>query len=288
MNKIKTKKVLLFSGVTILLFIAFNSCSFHSLPKEKVQAINIEIKESYVNNEYQLSIKNPVACPNRFFLSCLDDDVNKILRASYSPLILAPLTDTVISIKNKGDLKGKIAISFKWGDPSLPIQSNQLKRLPFPYGKSYSLLQGNNSNPTHNSNSSRYAFDFTMRIGDTITSTQNGFVVTAIDAYDGWGYGDKWKSYGNQVMLYDPTSHLFTMYGHLKQDGSLVEVGDYVTIGQAIALSGKTGQTSEEHLHFNVLQADSGKSGLKSYPLDSIGNYKVKELKRSQIMQSLP
>tara|TARA_R110002050_G_scaffold49818_10_gene115586 strand:- start:12899 stop:13777 length:879 start_codon:yes stop_codon:yes gene_type:complete len=287
MNKFKTKKVFQFSVVIILLFITIIRCSFHSLPKEKVQAIKIEIKESFVNNEYQLTIKNPVACPNRFFLSCQDEEVNEIL-SPYSPLILNALSDTIISIKNKGDLQGKIEIQFKWGNPALPIQTTKLNRLPYPFGKSYSLLQGNNSNPTHNSNSSRYAFDFTMRIGDTISSTQNGYVVTAIDAYDGWGYGDKWKSYGNQIMIYDPSSHLFTMYGHLKQNGSLVEVGDYVTMGQNIALSGKTGQTSEEHLHFNVLQADSGKSGLKSYLLDSIGNYKVRDLKRAQAMKSLP
>lgn len=287
MSKFKTKKVFLCTGVIILLFITINRCSFHSLPKEKVQAIKIDIKESYVNNEYQLTLKNPVACPNRFFLSCQDDEVNKIL-SPYTPLILNAFSDTILSIKNKGDLRGKIEIKFKWGNPALPIQSNKLNRLPFPSGKSYSLLQGNNSNPTHNSSTSRYAFDFTMRIGDTISSTQNGYVVTVIDSYDGWGYSDKWKAYGNQIMIYDPVSHLFTMYGHLKQNGSLVELGDYVTIGQAIALSGKTGQTSVEHLHFNVLQADSGKSGLKSYPLDSLGNYKVKELKRAQKMKSLP
>lgn len=269
------------------MFIISQKCSFHSLPKEKAQAIKIDIKENYLDNEYQLIIKNPAACPNRFFLSCQDAEVNEILSA-YSPLILSALSDTVISIKNKGDLQGKIEIRFKWGNPKLPIQSTKLKRLPYPSGNSYSLLQGNNSNPTHNSNSSRYAFDFTMKIGDTITSTQNGYVVTVIDAYDGWGYSDKWKSYGNQIMIYDTASHLFTMYGHLKQHSSFIELGDYVTIGQAIALSGKTGQTSEEHLHFNVLQADSGKSGLKSYPLDSIGNYKVKELKRAQIMKNLP
>ena len=132
---------------------------------------------------------------------------------------------------------------------------------------------------------SRYAFDFTMKTGDTITSSQNGFVVTSLEDYDGWGYSDEWKSYVNQVIVYDTASNLFTMYGHLKKNGNLVELGQYVTVGEPIAISGKTGQTSEEHLHFNVLQADNGKSGLKSYPLDSIGQYKVKALKRYQWMK---
>jgi len=76
------------------------------------------------------------------------------------------------------------------------------------------------------------------------------------------------------------------MYGHLKQFGGLVELGQYVKIGDPIALSGKTGQTSEEHLHFNVLQAINEKNGLTSFRLDSIGNYKVEELKRNQLTKN--
>ncbi|MEO0580724.1 MAG: M23 family metallopeptidase, partial [Bacteroidota bacterium] len=186
----------------------------------------------------------------------------------------------------RGDLKGKVKIHLKWGDPNLPIQATTISQLPYPTHRRYQLLQGNNSNPTHNYGLSRYAFDFTMEIGDTVTSTQNGYVVAVIDGYTGWGSGDKWKSYVNQIMIYDTTSHLFTMYGHLKQDGSLVEVGQYVTLGQPIGISGKTGQTTEEHLHFNVLRADKGKRGLQSYPLDSIGNYKVKTLERYQWMEN--
>ena len=286
MSKLSLKQVFLPIALIVIFFVVINKCSFHSLPKEKLHAIKLDTEESYVNNEYQLIIKNPVNCPNRFFLSCQDAEVNEILSAN-SPIILEAKADTSIIIKGNGDLKGKIKIKFKWGNPELVISSNKIKSLPYSKRQSYKLLQGNNSTPSHNSNLSRYAFDFTMSIGDTIASSQDGYVIAVIDGYNGWGYSDKWKSYGNQVMIYDTVSHLFTMYGHLKQHGSLVKVGEYVTIGQPIALSGKTGQTSEEHLHFNVLQADSGKSGLKSYPLDSIGNYKVKELKRYQLMNNM-
>jgi murein DD-endopeptidase MepM/ murein hydrolase activator NlpD len=260
-------------------------CSFHALPTERLSAFEINIDERYDDGEYQLIIKNPVDCPLRFFLRSEDADVNEIVNA-ISPILLEPKSDTSINIKDKGDLAGKINLAVKWGNPELPIHSTQIKSLPYPKGKSYKLLQGNNSNPTHNHAGSRYAFDFTLKIGDTITSTQDGYVIGVIDGYKGWGMSDKWKSFGNQIIIYDTVSHLFTMYGHFKQHGGLVEVGEYVKIGQPIALSGKTGQTTEEHLHFNVLQADSGTKGLKSYPLDSIGNYKVQELKRNQWMKN--
>ena len=45
-------------------------------------------------------------------------------------------------------------------------------------------------------------------------------------------------------------------YFHIQQNGVLVNVGDVVTQGQAIALSDNTGRSSGAHLHFQV-QADS-------------------------------
>ncbi len=285
MSKINPKKVFLPIFLIVISFVILRKCSFDSIPSEKLTTKKIEFEESYNDDEYQLTIKSLLECSNRLYLSSENEEVNKLLNEN-SPLFLDAKADTTITIKGKGNLKDKINIKFKWGNSKLPIQSTKIKSLPYAKGKRYKLLQGNNSNPTHNHELSRYAFDFTMKIGDTITSTQDGYVVAAIDGYDGWGYGDKWTAYANQIMIYDTFSNLFTMYGHLKQNGSLVELGQHVKIGEPIALSGKTGQTSEEHLHFNVLQADNGKSGLTSYRLDSIGDYKVKELDRYQWMEN--
>lgn len=279
-NSLKKLLPIVFIGIS---FIILRKCSFHVLPKEKFQLFKFGVEESYSENEYQLEIKNPLKCPITVLLSCKDDNVDEILN-NLSPVRLESSVDTLITIKNQGDLKDKIDIIFRIGNPDLSINSTNIESLPYPKGKSYNLLQGNNSNPTHNGNLSRYAFDFTMKTGDTVTSVQNGYVIGVIDGYDGWGYGNKWKSYANQILIYDPVTHLFTMYGHVKQYGSMVKVGEYVTIGRPIALSGQTGQTQEEHLHFNVLQADNIKGGLKSYRLDSIGNYKVKELLRHQLL----
>ena len=285
MGKRSVKKIFLPIALTFLAFVLIKNCSFYPLPKEKLSAIYLEIDEKYENDEYQLIINNTVDCPMRFLLSSEDVEVNDLLKEN-APITLAARADTIIRIRGKGDLKGKIKYGVKWGDPDLPIRSKSIKSLPFPKGESYKLLQGNNSNPTHNTKKSRYAYDFTMKIGDTVTSVQDGFIVGVVEGYKGWGMSDKWKAYGNQVMVYDSVSHLFTMYGHLQHEGSLVELGDYVKIGQPIAISGRTGQTTEEHLHFNVFQADRGSSGLKSYPLDSIGGYKVKDLKRYQWMEN--
>jgi hypothetical protein len=270
--------------IIVIFFVIIRKCSFHSLPEENLQLFEFNIEESYEDNIYQLSIKNPVKCPIRVLLSCKNDkEVNDILN-NLSPILLEASADTLITIMNHGNLKDKIDVSMRIGNPEIPVLSSKIKSLPYPKGKGYNLLQGNNSNPTHNSNLSRYAFDFTMAIGDTVTSVQDGYVIGVIDGYDGWGTGNEWKSYSNQVIIYDTATHLFTMYGHLKQNSSMVKVGDYVTIGKPIALSGQTGQAQEEHLHFNVMQAAEVTGGLKSYRLDSIGKYKITELKRHQLM----
>lgn len=285
MRKLIVKQGFLLIGLIFIYFVVTKSCSFHTLPKENLSASKIHIDESYEDGEYQLLIQNLVDCPMRFFLSSQEEEVNELLK-THAPILLGAKGNKRITIQDKGDLKGQLNFKVKWGNPELAVTLTKIKKLPYPKGKSYKLLQGNNSTPTHNTILARYAFDFTLDIGDTITAVQDGYVVEAVDGYKGWGMSDKWKPFGNQIMVYDTISHLFTMYGHLKQHGSLVEVGDYVKSGQSIALSGKTGQTTEAHLHFNIFQADRGKKGLKSYPLDSIGRYKIQELKRGQWMKN--
>jgi murein DD-endopeptidase MepM/ murein hydrolase activator NlpD len=41
-------------------------------------------------------------------------------------------------------------------------------------------------------------------------------------------------------------------YVHLTTNGALVAVGDQVTQGQIVGMSGDTGNSSEPHLHFHV------------------------------------
>ena len=67
---------------------------------------------------------------------------------------------------------------------------------------------------------------------------------------------------GNHVNL-DLGGGVYAMYAHFQPGSIRVKVGDKVTPGQVLGLVGNTGNSSEPHLHFQLMNANS--------PLDSEG-----------------
>ncbi|MEG3631569.1 M23 family metallopeptidase [Streptomyces poriticola] len=89
------------------------------------------------------------------------------------------------------------------------------------------------------SSGSHTGVDFHAASGTSVRAVGTGTVVEA-----GWG-----GAYGNQVVIkmHDGT---YTQYGHLSSVG--VSVGQSVTPGQQIGLSGATGNVTGPHLHFEA------------------------------------
>ncbi|MET8681218.1 M23 family metallopeptidase [Streptomyces sp. NPDC004647] len=81
--------------------------------------------------------------------------------------------------------------------------------------------------------------DFHAGSGTSVHAVGSGTVVEA-----GWG-----GSYGNNVVI-KMKDGTYTQYGHLSSVG--VSVGETVTPGQQIGLSGSTGNTTGPHLHFEA------------------------------------
>ncbi|WP_438348884.1 murein hydrolase activator EnvC family protein [Paenibacillus sp. FA6] len=83
--------------------------------------------------------------------------------------------------------------------------------------------------------------DFAVPQGTTIHAAESGTIILA-----------EWYSgYGNAVIV-DHGGGMWTLYGHIRQGGISVKVGDRVSRGQKIAESGNTGQSTGPHLHFEV------------------------------------
>ena len=89
------------------------------------------------------------------------------------------------------------------------------------------------------SSGSHTGVDFHAATGTSVHAVGSGTVVTA-----GWG-----GAYGNQIVL-KMNDGTYTMYGHLSSIG--VSVGQTVTTGAQIGLSGSTGNTTGPHLHFEA------------------------------------
>ncbi|MFI5687494.1 M23 family metallopeptidase [Streptomyces sp. NPDC051636] len=89
------------------------------------------------------------------------------------------------------------------------------------------------------SSGSHTGIDFHAASGTAVHAVGSGTVVST-----GWG-----GAYGNQIVI-KMADGMYTQYGHLSSIG--VSVGQKVTPGQQIGLSGATGNVTGPHLHFEA------------------------------------
>ena len=81
--------------------------------------------------------------------------------------------------------------------------------------------------------------------GTDIYASRSGVVVVSMMGYSGSGFG----GYGNVVMIQHEDG-TYTMYAHCS--ARYVSVGDSVQQGQVIAAVGSTGNSTGNHLHFEI------------------------------------
>ena len=83
-------------------------------------------------------------------------------------------------------------------------------------------------------------FDIAAQYGTPIFAAESGYVELSMDT--SYGYG--------RYVIIDHGNGMETVYGHMSQ--RLCSVGDYVSKGQIIGLVGSTGNSTGDHLHFEV------------------------------------
>jgi murein DD-endopeptidase MepM/ murein hydrolase activator NlpD len=133
--------------------------------------------------------------------------------------------------------------------------------MPFKPGR-YVVMQGPRGSYSHFAGSgSENAVDWTCPVGTTVCAAREGRVVGVRDDSTVGGPDRKFRPFANYVII-KHADGTFADYVHLKTGGALVKMGDEVTVGQPIGLSGQTGFTSAPHLHFSVFQAIDGKKKL--------------------------
>jgi murein DD-endopeptidase MepM/ murein hydrolase activator NlpD len=137
------------------------------------------------------------------------------------------------------------------GDPAaIRPDENHLYRLPFKAGKTYRLSQGFHGEQSHNQDTSRYALDFQLEIGEPVHAARAGTVAKVVDWFREAGDRSRIDEANLIVILHDDGT--MAHYVHLDHGGALVKEGERVDRGQHIGTSGMTGFTRGPHLHFVV------------------------------------
>jgi murein DD-endopeptidase MepM/ murein hydrolase activator NlpD len=116
--------------------------------------------------------------------------------------------------------------------------------LPFAAGAAYTVTQSYCSTGSH---AGRFAYDFDMPMGTEVLAARAGEVV---ELREHWPDEDTRGGHENVVILRHDDATL-SLYIHMRQNGVLVEMGDYVSRGGLLGWSGSSG-SSFPHIHFQV------------------------------------
>jgi murein DD-endopeptidase MepM/ murein hydrolase activator NlpD len=153
---------------------------------------------------------------------------------------------------------------FSWGTPKAQHATNQLYLLPFAAGRSFRVMQGQDGAFSHKGDE-RFAIDFGLPQGEPVLAAREGLVVLVRDGFDVGAPDSSLKLKANEIFVRHPDGTIGE-YVHLQRDSMKVTLGDTITAGQTLALSGNTGYTKGPHLHFMVFRAKDSKSR-ESFPI---------------------
>lgn len=221
------------------------------------QQHDVKIELEKIGDGYEMYISNneiyPVSLIVNFELTNLvrKDAENQVytIQGKENRVLL-----TSLAIKNiKKEYGLKYTYSLNWGvHNNIAYDKDFEYYLPFQNTESYKVDQGYNGKISHfNEN----ALDFSMPVGTKIMAARGGLVVKVIDINSKNCGSQDCAKYNNFItILHDDGT--FAEYAHIKLNGAKVKVGDKVTQGQLIALSGNVGWSTGPHLHFVVYNQD--------------------------------
>jgi Peptidase family M23 len=128
-------------------------------------------------------------------------------------------------------------------------------RIPFEKGTACPINQGYLGKFSHyegNESGSEYAIDFGEPAGKLVCAARPGIVVAVRGDSNVGGIDSKKYDGASNYVVIKHSDGTYAYYGHLMHKSPLVDLGQSVVEGQPIAKVGKTGVTTNPHLHFDV------------------------------------
>lgn len=123
---------------------------------------------------------------------------------------------------------------------------------PMPTNKKIASKYGNRLHPIYKVWKMHTGIDIGSKLNEKIVAAADGIVI----------YAGTRGGYGNCIII-DHGSGITTLYAHINNRGFLVQTGQRVKAGQAIAKAGKTGVATGPHLHFEVRKNGATQDPLK-------------------------
>lgn len=116
--------------------------------------------------------------------------------------------------------------------------------LPFPQGYIAPISQGPFGQASHYKINDKHHVDWAVPVGTRVVASASGVVFKTENNVTG----------GNTVLIRDASGYCME-YAHLSSIG--VSVGQRVTQGQQVALSGNTGNSTGPHLHWGIVECSN-------------------------------
>lgn len=232
----------------LVLFLAIIS-SF-SVAQDSIQ---IKIYREKVGKAYALYADNeehaPVSLEYRFtaenMSSILGDKSVTVIPAQSKKFLLTELK----SIDPKKGTHFDYTVYYVLGDANADFTEKEIAyTLPFAKNRKFSVYQGYDGKFSHQNSK---AVDFSLQIGDQVFAAREGKVVQVNIKNTKNCITKDCAKFNNKITILHDDGTL-AEYVHLKQNGSVVKIGDSVLQGQLIGYSGNTGWSKGPHLHFSV------------------------------------
>lgn len=204
------------------------------------------IEEKKATKEKQLSERNVLYDKQESYMTTLKD------KESQKEVMIASYKKELEEVEEISEEAEKSLIALAKQQSELQAQQKKLSSVTKPYtgGKlgmpivDYTRISspfGTRIHPVTGVKKVHTGIDFAAPKGTDIFAAESGVVILA----------QSWSGYGNAVII-DHGNNLWTLYGHIRDGGTLVSEGETVKKGQKIAEVGMTGTATGYHLHFEV------------------------------------